>query len=231
MSSDSVICVIEKSLVYEKCLLLHEFKKGRAIWQSQSDTSIDKEHDLFQRNQRHFNIISKDLKVEHHRTRHNQLLIIAALESGSWFFPQKTVMYSIYFGQILHPGPEKSIYTVTVAICGANKDSKMWKKERKKVRWWEWETKVVHQTLTLIEKNWTYIFVFHFNQSSCLQTEAPVLFVFVGEAAKHNLVVIFPQICRWEEWSPAPSALAQWLCWHGPKLSNPPTPFPRASRV
>lgn len=50
------------------------------------------------------------------------------------------------------------------------------------------------------------------------------LSVFVGRAAKNNLVLIFPQICRWEEWSPAPSALAQWLCWHGPKL-NIPHPF------
>ncbi|KAI9531815.1 hypothetical protein NQZ68_038208 [Dissostichus eleginoides] len=33
--------------------------------------------------------------------------------------------------------------------------------------------------------------------------------VFVGGAAKNNLVLIFPQICRSEEWSPAPSALAQ----------------------
>lgn len=100
--------------------------------------------------------------------------------------------------------------------------------EKKKEKRSDGETRVVHQTLTLIKKKkWTYIFVFHFNQSWCLQTEAPVLFVFVGEAAKHNLVVIFPQICRWEEWSPAPSALAQWLCWHRPKLSTPtPILFP-----
>lgn len=38
----------------------------------------------------------------------------------------------------------------TAATCGVNKDSKRWKKERKKVRWWE--TRAVHQTLTLIKK-------------------------------------------------------------------------------
>lgn len=51
-----------------------------------------------------------------------------------------------------------------------------------------------------------------------------LLSVFVGRAVKNNLVLVFPQIRRWEEWSPARRALAQWLCWHGPKL-NTPHPF------
>lgn len=42
-----------------------------------------------------------------------------------------------------------------------------------------------------------------------------------------NLLLIFPQICRWEQWSPTARVLAPWLCWHRPKLSTiPPTPTP-----
>lgn len=49
---------------------------------------------------------------------------------------------------------------------------------------------------------------------------------------KTHLVLIFPQICRCESWSPTPRVLAQWLCWHRPKLSTPPpTPFPRVLGV
>lgn len=52
--------------------------------------------------------------------------------------------------------------------------------------------------------------------------------VSTGRAAGHNLAVIFPQICWWEEWSPAPSALAHWLCWHGAQAEPTPHSFSQA---
>lgn len=56
----------------------------------------------------------------------------------------------------------------------------------------------------------------------------PARSVSMGRAAEHNLVVIFPQICWWEEWSSAPSALAHWLCWHAAQAERAPHSFSQA---
>lgn len=72
------------------------------------------------------------------------------------------------------------------------------------------------------------LFRVHFICTSCAEASADTspLCLF-GAAAKNNLVLIFPQICRWEEWSPAASTLAQWICWHRPNTEHPPPLFPR----